>query len=263
MRSDAAQDPEIGGLAITSGDATDERVAFELVDRAPVVTGRTLCGRGPTAPGAARLHVGCVPDLPLQRLQSFLGALHAHAPRLCSEVTHLSSVEQLERLRAGALDLAVVHDARDGEAIETQPLFAGESMAAFLPTGHRLAGRPTLGPDDLRDEVLLTSPRAADPVLHDRIAATLDSAGYRFGAVHETNGSDLRDVLLAVAEGRGIALGSLSGARVVGELGAVLIRRALEPAQWMPETRIAWSAGAALTEGVAAARAAARRLRGR
>jgi hypothetical protein len=49
----------------------------------------------------------------------------------------------------------------------------------------------------------------------------------------------------------------------VGELGAVLIRRALEPAQWMPETRIAWSASAALTDGVAAARAAARRLRGR
>lgn len=43
------------------------------------------------------LRIGCVPDLPLQKLQSFLGPLHRLEAGLRVEVVHLRTRDQLER----------------------------------------------------------------------------------------------------------------------------------------------------------------------
>jgi DNA-binding transcriptional LysR family regulator len=188
------------------------------------------------------VRVGCVPDLRLQRLQSFLGGLYASDPELEIDVSHLRSADQVAPLRDGALDLGLVHAACHGEPIETTPVFEGDPLAAFLPAGHGLTGRRTLGPADLVEEVLVVAGRSGDRDAQDAVMQRLVGAGYEFREVRETGGSDVRDVLFAVAEGRGVALLPAKVGGAVGELGDVVTRRELDPAPSMPDTLLAWSA---------------------
>jgi DNA-binding transcriptional LysR family regulator len=190
---------------------------------------------------ATDLRIGCVHDLPLERLLRFLVALKEHDPTVEPRVTHLPSVDQLRRLRRGELDLAVFHDGREDADIELEPLFAGEPMMALLPAGHPLAAKEVLGPRDLRDEVVVSFLRAADPSLHDRMLAAIENAGYRFRGVYEAAGADARDLLPAVVQNMGVAFApsSLMG---VGEGGAGVAVRLLDPAPSMPETVVAWRA---------------------
>jgi DNA-binding transcriptional LysR family regulator len=208
------------------------------------------------------LRTGCIPDLALQRLQSLVGALNAFDPDLEPRVTRLRSAAQLERLRAGDLDLGIVHGSRIGPGIAVEPLFRGEPLTVILPVGHPLAARPSLGAGDLRGEVLLTFPRAADPALHDDLTEMVFGAGLEFRAVREYGEHDPRDVLLAVAEGRGVTLAPLSTMEIDGEMSAVLERVALEPLLRMPDTLLAWRRDPpdAVRPVIDAARAAAHEL---
>jgi LysR family transcriptional regulator, benzoate and cis,cis-muconate-responsive activator of ben and cat genes len=237
--------------------ADQARVILASVDRALADT-RRAGGLGAT------LRVGWVPDLALQQLQAFLGLLYQRAPDLDVEVTHLRSAEQLLRLWLGELDLGIVHDTGAHPDIESRPLFAGERLAAFLPLGHRLASRATLGPGDVAHDRLLVLPRAADPALADHFKALLESEGYRFHGVREIRGADVRDLLFAVAEGHGMTLGPASTPRVVGEAATIVSRHALQPALRMPDTVIAWRSGPSPQLGpvLAAAREVAGELHG-
>ena len=108
------------------------------------------------------LRIGCIAELPLQRLQAFLGALYTRHPGVGAELTHLAAMEQLEALRAGELHLAVIHHDRGEDGIEMEPLFHGERLAAFLPVDHHLADGPAIAPGDVGEEVLLVFRRRAD-----------------------------------------------------------------------------------------------------
>lgn len=186
------------------------------------------------------LRIGCVHDLPLERLLRLLVALKEHDPTLLPQVTHLSSVEQVRRLRRGELDLGVFHHAQEHADIEMEPVFAGVPMVALLPSGHRLAAKQVLGHRELQDEVLVSLSRADNPSLHDRILESIESAGYRFRGVHEVGGADARDLLPAVAQNMGVAFAS-SSLIEVSEGGAGVVRP-LDPAPSMPETVVAWHA---------------------
>lgn len=190
--------------------------------------------------GARTLRIGCAFGLPLQRLLSVLGCLCECDADLEAEVAHLPAAEQLDRLRAGELDLALVHGVADATGIEATPLFPGERLRAFLPIGHRLQSRRSLAPADLRGESLLTPSRSADPALHDGMLDRIERAGYRFRAIRETIGTDLRDVLLSVGAGFGIAFGPLSTQATVGDVGTIATGHALDVPVSMPETLIAW-----------------------
>jgi hypothetical protein len=96
-----------------------------------------------------------------------------------------------------------------------------------------------LGPDDLREERLVSFPRAVDPALYDRMLALLGRAGYSFSVVGEAGSKDPRDLLLAVAGGMGVALEPLS-LKEVSEAGGIVVRRPLDPTVTMPDTVIAW-----------------------
>ena len=209
-----------------------------------------------------RLRLGCVPDLRIARLQSVVGLLYAADPALAIEVTHLRSAGQLDLVRAGELDFGLVHHAGDDPTIEAAPVFAGEQLVVLLPIGHRLAGEPALGVRDLDRELLLVSPRAVDPGLHDRLMGALERDGHRFAGIREIGGADVRDPLFAAAGGDGIALASRSTLTLIGELAALLVDRPLRPPLWMPDTLVAWSAdpSAQLRAIVAAARGIARDL---
>jgi DNA-binding transcriptional LysR family regulator len=215
----------------------------------------------PDGPGEV-LRTGCIPELALQRLQSLVGALYAFDPNLELQVLRLRSSRQLARLAAGELDLGIIHGSRIGPGIEVEPLFRGEPLTVILPAGHPLAGRPVTNAEDLRGEILLTFPRTADPALHDELADLVSGAGLRFRGVRAYGDEDPRDVLLAVAEGRGITLAPLSTLGIDGEVADVLERVALSPLLRMPDTLLAWRSEppAAVARVIGAARAAAREL---
>jgi DNA-binding transcriptional LysR family regulator len=188
---------------------------------------------------ALTLRIGCVPELPIQRLLQFLASLQARASDATAQVTHLASTEQLLHLRAGGLDLAIFHDSEDYPDVEKEPLFPGEPLMVLLPPEHRLVDRPVVHSDDLSDEALVTYPRVVNPSLYDRVLALFDDRGYRFNTIHETGGSTPRDLMLAVASGSGVALVPASITEL-SETGGIAVRRPIDPPLAMPDTVVAW-----------------------
>lgn len=187
----------------------------------------------------AAIRIGCVSDVPIQRLLRFLVALKRR--QSTRVVTHLiPRGEVLRNLRRGELDLGIFPDVGDHDDIVTTVFWPGDPMGALLPPGHPLARRAApLEPNDLEGEVLLTLPQASDPPLHKRFLASIEQAGYRFRTVQEIAGTDLRDLLVAVAQDGGVAFAPAT----LGEPGeSVVAHGALEPAPVMPPTVVGWPA---------------------
>jgi DNA-binding transcriptional LysR family regulator len=208
------------------------------------------------------LRIGCVPDLPTDRLLKFLNAVHDGEPTFSTQVVHLLPLEQVRRLRGGDLDLGIFHYAGELTEIEMEPVLAGESLAAFVKSDSRLAAQEVLCPDDLHQEVMVVFPRTANPALYRGLLALIDRAGYRFGGLRETLGEDVRDLLVDVAEDKGVVLGPCSLLEVA-DVGGTVVRRGLDPPLTMPDTVVAWRANPPrlLQPTLAAVVEIARRLR--
>jgi DNA-binding transcriptional LysR family regulator len=221
-------------------------------------------GAARRATGAASmLRIGCVPHLPIERLFAFLEALYERSPNDHPQVTHITSGEQVARLRSGELDVGIFNDDGEEEGLEEEPLFPGERLVAFLAPGHPLTERSVLRPDDLAQEVLVVFPQAASVAPHERWLALLERAGYRFARVREAGGTDPRDLLLAVAGRLGVMLAPVSLADV-SDAGALVVPRELDPPIALASTVVAWRADppARLQETLAVVREIACELRG-
>lgn len=211
------------------------------------------------------VRTGCAPELGVQRLQACLGAFYDHAPHVDVEVFHLPSGEQCRRLRRAELELALL-DATDAAAhadIETQPLFPGDRLAVFLPAHDPLAARECVEARALAGRALLTRPRVSDPTSHEWLMSRIARAGYEFAEVLQRGGDDPRDLLFAVAEGRGVTIAPVSLSTAAGDVAALVTARPLDPPQTMPDTVLAWPAHppAHLRDTLGLLREAARRLR--
>lgn len=209
-----------------------------------------------------KLRMGCAPDVPLQRLQAFLGLLYERDFEIEAEVTHLPTAEQLRRLRDGELDLGLVHEAGPADGVETERVYRGEELTAVVALGHRVTACASVRIADLVSDVLLVVPRRDEPGLHDRIVAIAATDGSSFRGIREVPGPSVRDMLFAVASGHGVALVPRSMPGAVGHLGDAVTARPLAPASYMPDTFVAWPANGRpeLAEAHAAARDVARAL---
>jgi DNA-binding transcriptional LysR family regulator len=207
----------------------------------------------------ARLRIGSAPLVPIEPLRRLLVALERHDPLLRPEVTDLLGYEQVKRRQAGDLDLGIFPRATDFSRLGSEPLLHGEPLAVFLRVDHPLSAKRTLGPAELAGETLVTFPRAADPGLASALEQRLQEAGYRFAGMHEI-GTNVRDWILAAAEGSGVAI--LPSSAVGKGRGAIVLGRPLEPPVTMPDTVVAWrlSAPARLRPVIGAVREVARHL---
>ena len=206
------------------------------------------------------LRVGFTPHLPIEQLLRFLETLHAHEPDLRVEVTHARAVEQVECLEDGSLDVAIVPEPNAEAGLESEPAFAGEPMAAFLPAGHALSGRGVLGPADLAEETLISFPHQVNPALSDWLRSQMEREGYRFRARREGDGMEARDWIVAVAADEGIAL-LPHRFKEFADAGALVTRCPLDPPLAMPDTVVAWRADGPPAPLLDAARTVARELR--
>jgi hypothetical protein len=207
------------------------------------------------------LRIGCAADIPLQRLQAFLGLLAERCAGVEPRIVHLTTGEQLRRMRDGDLELGLVHDPGPWAGIATERVYRGEEPAAVMALAHGLAGRGQMALQDLANYVLLVAQRLAEPGVHDRVLGLLAAEGTRSPGVREAPGADVRDLLFAAASGQGVALVAPSALHAVGRLGDAVTARPLVAGGRLPDTCVAWANGRALPFGVrAAARGVAREL---
>jgi hypothetical protein len=185
------------------------------------------------------VRIGCSPLLPLPRLQAFLGALLLELPEVVPRVAHLRTAEQERRLHQGELELGLV-EAVVGDDPGTELLFPGDPLDTVLPFYHPLGREPVVVADDLAGETLLLFPRRVDPALHDWYRTLIERNALPFAHVRETGDADPRDVLLAVAEGRGVTLAPQPSPATAGDYGAAVITRDLRPLTRYPATLLAW-----------------------
>jgi DNA-binding transcriptional LysR family regulator len=187
--------------------------------------------------GDATLRIGCSPMTSTRALQRFLDALKARDSTVEAELTHLLSLEQLRLLRAGELDLGIVVESDDYGEVESEPLFRGEPLMAFLPSDHRLASESVLRAEDLRNETLLVNPEA-NPAVYAKFLADLTRVGYRFKRLRTAQIAERRDMLLTVAGGLGISFGPVSLEGIDESVSVVM--RPIEPELSMPNMRLVW-----------------------
>ena len=208
------------------------------------------------------LRVACTPYLSIALLLRFLEALRNAEPTVAVQVTHLFAHDQVRLLGSGDIDLGILRRPDNGSGLELEALFPGEPLAAYLARDHHLASKRALRPDDVRNETLVMFPRIADLGRFDRALTRLEESGYRFGSVEEAGGMSPRDLLVAVARNRGIAIAPLSLKDVV-EVERVAVRRPLASPVFLSDIVLAVPANPPrqLRPLVAVARRVARELR--
>ncbi|HEY4825739.1 MAG TPA: LysR family transcriptional regulator [Solirubrobacteraceae bacterium] len=170
------------------------------------------------------VRIGATPTMSLDGLQRFLTALSAREPSLQLQVTHIGSLEQIRRLRSGELDFGLFYVPVPYADIECEPLFHADPIMALLPHGHPLSAKRAVRPKDVTGETLVTFARSGNPTVYDWWMSAIQCAGYRFDGLNEVSGPDPRDVILAVAGGSGIALGSSSYVVGTDASGLVMVR---------------------------------------
>jgi DNA-binding transcriptional LysR family regulator len=184
---------------------------------------------------AATRRIGCVPSLPLEWLLEYIEGLRRREPGIWIQIANEYTLAQLEQLRAGALDLAIVFEPGAADDIETEPLFAGERLALYVPAGHRLATNAFVGPADLGSETLIMGSSKTNPALFRKTLDGFAQVGYRFRDVIEVPGPAWSDLEIAVASGLGVAISPVSV-----DIADVVVRCTLRPPLRMPAAFVAW-----------------------
>jgi DNA-binding transcriptional LysR family regulator len=147
----------------------------------------------------------------------------------------MSSVDQMEGLRAGRLDVGFVR-LPAGRGLGSLPVLA-ERMVLAYPALHARAGE-IAKLEDVRDEPFVQLPRALSPGLHDRVLGLCAARGFRPSVIQEA--SEFHTVLALVASGLGVTLIPESALQFRSE--GVVTRR-------IRGADAAWRVGAAWREG--------------
>jgi DNA-binding transcriptional LysR family regulator len=124
-------------------------------------------------------------------------------PKVELRLRELVTAEQMPSLLDGSLDLGFLRDGepQDGLSIES---ILRERFIAVLPARHRLAGRATIRPGDLRNEPFVLFERRMGPLAFDRTISCCEAEGFRPHVVQEA--PQWPTVVRLVAAGSGISL---------------------------------------------------------
>ena len=158
-----------------------------------------------TAQGrAGRLVVGFVGPAILGLLPGILRAFQATNPNVTLVLRELSTVEQLDALHDGSIDIGLVRLPPASSEIETATLYTEQLMIA-LPMEHPLAAdHEPLKIEALAGEVFVVSSAAYEPGLHAMLMLLAAQAGFQPKIGQEAR--LLQTLLALVAEGFGVGL---------------------------------------------------------
>ncbi|WP_454811765.1 LysR substrate-binding domain-containing protein [Paenarthrobacter nitroguajacolicus] len=153
-------------------------------------------------PGASGiLQVAVPPDTNPAALSTMVSSFGAAAPDVLLNLHELTTVEQVERLRDGELDVAVVRHPLSSVGFESGPLFS-RALGVVLNAAHPLASLSSVPLGDLAGNPLIIFPRHMAPTLYDSFLHTCRDAGYLPAAiVHARNQHFTHGLIMA---GRGV-----------------------------------------------------------
>jgi DNA-binding transcriptional LysR family regulator len=136
-------------------------------------------------------------------------------PRVELRLRELYTAEQLPSLLDGTLDLGFLRDGepRDGLLIES---ILRERFIVVLPVRHRLAGKVTIHPRDLRDEPFVLFARRMGPLAFDRTLACCEAEGFRPNVVQEAPQWPTLVRLVAARSGISLAPACVAGFAMPG-----------------------------------------------
>jgi LysR family hydrogen peroxide-inducible transcriptional activator len=183
-------------------------------------------------PLAGRFRLGIIPTLAPHLLPLVFAPLRKALPALEVEPWEDQTMALLERLRAHALDAALLATEVDGPDLASQPLFA-EPFLAALPPGHSLAGREMVAEAELARDILVL---ADGHCLRDQALAACGYTGALGGALRAAS---LSTLLNMVAAGYGTTLIPGLAAGAAQDAGIVLRPLAARTGRTV---RIAWRA---------------------
>lgn len=151
-----------------------------------------------------RLSIGFSGALNHKTLPPLTRALRNRYPHLELTLTGgLLTQDALDQLDNGSLDLSFIGLPVDAPSLATRSI-AVEPLGAILPEDHPLAGRASIGLDELAVDGFITMPAAQGSTLRDAIFSACTAAGFRPRVVQEV--SDPYTALSLVAGGVGVSL---------------------------------------------------------
>ena len=189
-----------------------KQVALTAAGQAFVAAARALLDQAAQAAALAKdvgqgmagsLNIGFAGTMLYSGLPDILARFQAQHPLLRVMLKELSSSEQLIELAHERLDLGFVHTTRVPPGL-SQILVASQAFVCCLPSGHSLAGQPSLPLALLQGDPFAVVSRTVSPDYHDRILQTCLDAGFypeiRYELQHWLS------VVALVSRGMGVAL---------------------------------------------------------
>jgi LysR family hydrogen peroxide-inducible transcriptional activator len=149
------------------------------------------------------LRLGLIPTVAPYLLPALLPLLNDELPELEVHVVEDQTAVLLDRLRSGAVDVAVLALPAETHGMVEIPLFS-ESFVLVVPPGHELAGRSGLHPKVLDDMPLLLLDEGH--CLRTQALDLCRSAQARPAPVGDTRATSLTTVVQCVAGGLGVTL---------------------------------------------------------
>lgn len=128
---------------------------------------------------AGDLTAGFVSSANYTVLPGVVQLFRARRPAIALSLAPLTSGEQIDRLRAGTLDVGIVRDEAPGEGspqLITETVFE-ERMVALLPFDHPLAPRAEVTPMEISKVPMISYPRSLMPGYVGRVGEVLADAG--------------------------------------------------------------------------------------
>lgn len=184
----------------------EARHVLRAADRAVAVARDAAEGR------TGLLRLGYVGSALYGRLPDTIRAFRAAHPEVRLDLLEATSARQVERLRAGAMDLGLLIPPVEAGDLSLRA-FDEDRLAMALPRAHPLAGRPGLSLRDLAGEPFVLWPAAEGRGFHLRAIRLCTAAGFVPAVVQEAHGMHAVLSLVAVEAGVSIVPGSMAGFR--------------------------------------------------
>jgi DNA-binding transcriptional LysR family regulator len=99
-------------------------------------------------------------------------------PKVELRLRELVTADQMPSLLDGTLDLGFLRDGEPQEGLVLESILR-ERFIAVLPTRHKLAGKVTIRPGELRNEPFVLFARRMGPLAFDRTIACCEAEGFR------------------------------------------------------------------------------------
>jgi DNA-binding transcriptional LysR family regulator len=206
--------PRVSLTAAGAAFVAAGRHALAHVQQAAEIARRVATG------AKAVIHVGLASSAALTGIPAIVSRFMNANRDVEVQLRELHSAEQVDALRQGTLDVAILREAVTDAAFASHELLR-EPLELLTSVRHRLARASSIQLSRCADEAFVLFARRTAPTLYDQIIATCGEAGFTPRVVHEAQ--EWHTITALVAAGLGISIAPRSVAAL--RIGGTRLRR--------------------------------------